>query len=392
MIPRLNKNKVVARHFCRHSDEQVVQNGLAVTPSQMMELASQGIPISPNNLGLGFEEGVSDLDFTPPLQYQRGIDIGDLYEAREDSKAKIKRPLLIRLILKNLNNMEALIIASLVVGIFSAIAGFATSSNTNQTNVQLTRETNQLNQQLNSENNDLQRQLAAQANDWSLQQWNRENEYNSLTNQMSRLRQAGINPALAYSNGGLMNEAAGSPAANLANVNAMRNIAPQIDTPTVPDPLSASQIALNEAQAKSIHDSNLRQSELQPFVIDSMEAATETSRSLASLNRQSIDESMSRISLNRETASKLSEEAYSFVLDNKYKLDTLSMRERMVCNQVSISDLDVEYFRKNADQSLEQSKALVSKLHAEAQAALAKRILMKLSVIIFKSKLTIISM
>lgn len=73
----------------------------------------------------------------------------------------------------------------------------------------------------NEENNRQQREIhlqdqvwaanqAAQANDWSIAQWNRENEYNSPAAQMKRLKDAGINPALAYSNG-LFNQAATSP-------------------------------------------------------------------------------------------------------------------------------------------------------------------------------------
>lgn len=266
--------------------------------------------------------------------------------------------------------MESIIIP-LVIGAITAMIGFVSSSNTNDTNVQLTRETNLLNQQINKENNDLQQQLAANANQWSIDQWNRENAYNSPLNQMSRLREAGINPALAYSNG-LMNEAASSPAVNMANVDAMRNAVPQISTPKTPDPLTASQIALNTASAKATSDENDRKSELQPFVIDSMKAAIDVSHSLSALNQQSIAESVSRIAVNRESASKLSEEAYSYVLDNKYKLDTMSMRERLVSNQATISDMDVEYFRKNAEQALDQSRALAKSLRASAKASLAK--------------------
>lgn len=91
MIPRLNNHQPVVKSFHRDSTDEPVQNGLAVTPSQMLELSQRGIPVAPNNLGLGYQEGVSDLDFEPPLNYRRGIDIGDLYEAREDIKSKIRK-------------------------------------------------------------------------------------------------------------------------------------------------------------------------------------------------------------------------------------------------------------------------------------------------------------
>ena len=66
-----------------------VQNGLAVTPSQMLEMTNQGIPITPSNLGLTYQEGVGKLDFEPPMEYRRGVDITDMWEHREDFKGKM---------------------------------------------------------------------------------------------------------------------------------------------------------------------------------------------------------------------------------------------------------------------------------------------------------------
>lgn len=79
--------------FCnckRKIDEPVVQNGLAVTPAQMADLAAHGVPITPQNLGLGYQEGVSRLDYEPPLEYQRGIDMADLWDIRQNVKDKVR--------------------------------------------------------------------------------------------------------------------------------------------------------------------------------------------------------------------------------------------------------------------------------------------------------------
>lgn len=72
-----------------HDNEQVVQNGLAVTPSQMLELTNRGIPISPSNLGLEFIEGVSPSDFSVGMEYQRGVDIADMWEHRQSMRKKL---------------------------------------------------------------------------------------------------------------------------------------------------------------------------------------------------------------------------------------------------------------------------------------------------------------
>ena len=52
--------------------------------------------------------------------------------------------------------------------------------------------------QLNREYNLM---LARQQNQWNLEQWQRENDYNSPTSQMARLRAAGLNPDLMYGQG-----------------------------------------------------------------------------------------------------------------------------------------------------------------------------------------------
>ena len=46
----------------------------------------------------------------------------------------------------------------------------------------------------NSAQSQIQRQ-------WTEQMWNKQNEYNLPVNQMARLRAAGLNPSLMYSNG-----------------------------------------------------------------------------------------------------------------------------------------------------------------------------------------------
>lgn len=71
-------------------------------------------------------------------------------------------------------------------------------------------------------------ELADYAFNKNLEQWKRENAYNSPAAQMERLRQAGINPHLAYGNGSIANES-GSMAPYQA---------PQIDY-NAPTPLEA---------------------------------------------------------------------------------------------------------------------------------------------------------
>lgn len=82
---------VRAMHYRRSEDDEVVQTGLAVTPAQMSEMVSRGIPVSTTNLGNQFYDGRPSSDFEVDPIYRRGVDIADVFEAQEDSKHKIRQ-------------------------------------------------------------------------------------------------------------------------------------------------------------------------------------------------------------------------------------------------------------------------------------------------------------
>lgn len=71
--------------------------------------------------------------------------------------------------------------------------------------------TNAANIQMNRENNAAKRELAEYAYTKDLEQWNRENEYNTPESQMRRLAEAGLNPNLVYGSGAGQSVAAKSP-------------------------------------------------------------------------------------------------------------------------------------------------------------------------------------
>lgn len=88
--------------------------------------------------------------------------------------------------------MNPLIGSSIVSGGASLLGGlFGSSSSKKAAKMQLqaVRETNALN-----------KELAFQQNEWNLQQWNRQNNYNTPLAQMQRYRDAGINPYFAAGN------------------------------------------------------------------------------------------------------------------------------------------------------------------------------------------------
>lgn len=77
----------------------------------------------------------------------------------------------------------------------------------------------------------------------NLSMWHMENRYNHPAAQVERMKQAGLNPALAYMNGGSFVPAAASPEAGASRAN-QYGVAPQLD------PLMMAQVDLMKAQAE----------------------------------------------------------------------------------------------------------------------------------------------
>lgn len=73
------------------------------------------------------------------------------------------------------------------------------------------KKTNQANMELAKYQNEWQTQENEKAYQRSLQMWNLQNEYNSPTQQMARLRTAGLNPNLVYGNGAVGNTTSNYP-------------------------------------------------------------------------------------------------------------------------------------------------------------------------------------
>lgn len=76
---------------CKRSEEEpIVQNGLAVTPSQMQELSLRGVAVSAQNAALAINDGAGKYDYHVPLEYTRGFDAADAYCAEQEARAKFR--------------------------------------------------------------------------------------------------------------------------------------------------------------------------------------------------------------------------------------------------------------------------------------------------------------
>lgn len=100
----------------------------------------------------------------------------------------------------------------------------------------------------NQKTRDYNLNLAKQQNQWNIDQWNRENEYNTPLNQMNRYKSAGLNPDLMY---GQQNLSAASPEMTAGEGATPMDYSPVANGPTIGEAASiAANARLTNAQAK----------------------------------------------------------------------------------------------------------------------------------------------
>lgn len=74
----------------RKAGELPVRGDLSYTPAQMYEAAKAGIPISAQNISqLPSNDFTDEESWIVPIEYRRGQDIADIWNAQRDARAKI---------------------------------------------------------------------------------------------------------------------------------------------------------------------------------------------------------------------------------------------------------------------------------------------------------------
>lgn len=102
--------------------------------------------------------------------------------------------------------------------------------------------------QENQKNRDYNLNLAKMQNQWNIEQWNRENAYNSPAAQMARYKAAGLNPDLIY---GQQDFAAASPEMTAGEASQPTDVSNLANKRTIGDMVSqAASTRLTNAQAK----------------------------------------------------------------------------------------------------------------------------------------------
>lgn len=73
----------------RKEGEEIVQDGLSLTPAQMDDMVRRGVTVSTQSLGAQFFDDSPGNSFDVPLIYTRGVDMAEAYETSLDSRRKI---------------------------------------------------------------------------------------------------------------------------------------------------------------------------------------------------------------------------------------------------------------------------------------------------------------
>lgn len=104
------------------------------------------------------------------------------------------------------------------------------------------------------ETNKANAELAAQQNEWNIEQWNRNNAYNTAAAQSARYQQAGINPSLAMQAGQMSagNSSAPAQQAPLPHMEAPEVRAPQLDlSPILQNIMTAKQMQKEDKEIEA---------------------------------------------------------------------------------------------------------------------------------------------
>lgn len=109
----------------------------------------------------------------------------------------------------------------------------------------------------NQANRDWNLNLAKMQNNWNIEQWNRENAYNSPAAQMARYKAAGLNPDLMY---GQQNLAAASPEMTAGEGSQPTDVSNLANKRTIGDmAMQAAQTRLVNAQANKVENESVGQ-------------------------------------------------------------------------------------------------------------------------------------
>lgn len=313
---------------------------------------------------------------------------------------------------KGLSTIGGSIIGGLGSAVLGTASGAANNAISNAQNFKLQKMQNQFNAQQQEKQNQFAEQQATTAYNRQVQFWNLQNAYNDPSQQIARMRNAGINPTLAYSQGGLTNVGAATPAVAPGSTNApvtgsysgsaspasmseatnsiVTGINASKDLEVKDSQIIANKAAADAAAAKAREDNaNARGKELENIINSDPEVASERKRGFKGKyysdynSRYISDQTLRNLVLTGEGQ----------VYNNQFAVDTFESRKNLAYYDARLRKLqssnqavenrnqqrmiDVNYQSILSDIKLKQKQGLLSNaqaIAAYAQAAQLKQL------------------
>lgn len=209
---------------------------------------------------------------------------------------------------------------------------------------------------------------AATARDWQEKMIEQQNIFNSPVNQLKRMREAGLNPALLQMDGSIRSASpTGSPQASAASVGSPSSASAAGAIPAVNpfsnignSALAALQAKKLSAEIESIEDENQRKNELHPYEIETAKGNIVLIGSNVKVNEAKVKELEAQIPLIQSTLQKTSEEIAGIALDNEFKKKDLVAWQERYDREVKRWELENDVIIANKNEIYQRISNLIS--------------------------------
>lgn len=254
------------------------------------------------------------------------------------------------------------VLGGIVAGVGSLLGGLGSSAMNNKA----VQDTNKANMEIAKYQAQWQQQENEKAYQRSLKMWNLQNEYNSPTQQMARIRAAGLNPNLVYGNGVTGNSSGSTPQYESAKFNAptmqayrgwnlgisdaisqflaYRTAKAQVDNMEAQNSLIRQQTATEATKQANIAASTSR-SEFDLNMAKELKDVS-VSSAIADMNQKQATAAQGWTKANREV---IQYELDKALFDNKIKLSNQEYLKALQSVRQLIQDNDINAFRNEME-------------------------------------------
>ena len=272
------------------------------------------------------------------------------------------------------------IVGGIISGVGSLLGGLGSSAMNNKA----VRDANKANMEIAKYQAQWQQQENEKAYQRSLNMWNLQNEYNSPTQQMARIRAAGLNPNLVYGNGVAGNSSGSTPQYEPAKFNAptmqayrgwnlgisdaisqflaYRTVKAQVDNMEAQNSLIRQQTATEATKQANIAASTSR-SEFDLNMAKELKDVS-VSSAIADMNQKQAGASQGWTKANREV---IQYELDKALFDNKIKLSHQKYLQALQITRQFQQSYDINAFRNEIERVFGKNTSTLGFLRDFAQ-------------------------